>query len=136
MITLQDCIAMCDRRARAHPAKFQPLRSPNISCPRARRRDEDMLGDDIRAALRRHDRDHAPEALSMACGISAQLEPASAPGSTHHADHRNINLVGFLLLLVGQHRVEVLERRLDQLDLLYPHAHELLLGFDTFGKCL
>ena len=39
-----------------------------------------------------------------------RLTPSSAPGSSHHADHRNINLVGLLVLLVGQHRVEVLAR--------------------------
>ena len=38
--------------------------------------------------------------------LSACVSQASAPGPTHHADHGNINLVGFLLLLVGQHRVQ------------------------------
>ncbi len=55
MITLQDCIAMCDRRARAHPGNRSRCARSIFACARARRRDEDMLRDDIRAALRRHD---------------------------------------------------------------------------------
>ena len=88
MITLQDCIAMCDLDEAEVLAIAEHEHIPEIAATALAQyllsRDHgvetirDMLRDDIRAALRRHDRNHARE-LFMALRHFLAMHPEALP---------------------------------------------------------
>jgi hypothetical protein len=88
MITLQDCIAMCDLDEAEVQAIAEHEHIPEIAAAALAQyllRQEhgaetirDMLRDDIRAALTRNDRDHARD-LFMALRHFLSCHPEAAP---------------------------------------------------------
>jgi|SRR6188474_1765293 len=88
LITLQDCIAMCDLDEAEVLAIAEHEHIPEIAAAalgqyllsRAHGAEtiRDMLRDDIRAALHRHDRDHARE-LFMALRHFLSTHPEAMP---------------------------------------------------------
>lgn len=88
MITLQDCIAMCDLDEAEVQAIAEHEHIPEIAAAalaqyllhqeHGAERIRDMLRDDIRAALARNDRDHARE-LFMALRHFLSCHPEAVP---------------------------------------------------------
>lgn len=94
MITLQDCIAMCDLDEAEVLAIAEHEHIPEIAAvalaqylitrERGAEAIRDMLRDDIRAALRRHDRNHARE-LFMALRHFLSTHPEAIYRKPSHA---------------------------------------------------